>query len=108
MRAEMNEINASPGRIIRPRQAVPMPDEWIDRRMIREDWAGRFRWFGFFQHPELANLVERHLALMNGNILTVGQLGTAERVEALMLHADEFYAWWFAQMDSERLLPDSP
>ncbi len=98
----------SNGRILRPRQFVPVPADWIDDRMICEDWAGRPRWRGPFQHPEIANLVERHTALLDAGILRDGDRKTSARIEALLLHADEFFAWWFMQMNPERMLPDSP
>ncbi|MCL4767748.1 MAG: hypothetical protein KJZ80_16090 [Hyphomicrobiaceae bacterium] len=95
------------GRILRPRQFVPTPQEWTRHGHTSENWDGRIVWNSRWRHPEIDDLVARHEALIAASAMTKGEWAISARIEALFLFAEDAFAWWVSRMDHGRLLPDS-
>jgi len=100
--------NDNTGRILRPRQFVPLPSFIVDG----DDWLslpdGDRRWVGRWGHPEIADLVRRAIVIAGSNKLNDRDWKSLARVEAVILYAERSWGWWMDQMDHERLLPDAP
>lgn len=94
-------------RILRPRQFVPTPPEWVAHGRVSERFDGKRHWVNRWPHPEIADLVERCEALMSSDRMTDAERAVSDRVEQLFLYAEFVFAWWFERIDHGRLMPDS-
>mgnify|MGYP001765183951 CR=1 FL=1 len=80
--------------------------------MIREDdWLPPVddspRWVGRWSHAEIADLVRRSIDIAKSDKLRDSDWKTFARVEAVILHAERSYSFFFDRMDMTRLLPDA-
>lgn len=94
------------GRILCPRQFVPLPEVMAEAvRLTR--LSGGYDWSTNFPHPEIADLALRLQFLALNVALSDAEHEKVSVVEAVLNIARDYYAFWFERVDVETLLPDA-